>query len=90
MEQVEPLSLDCHEREGAAICPKASIIDGDLLWMGAEPYTDCSKAADLKLCSGAIRRSGPAAIFVVNPLFVRSYFGPGSGSHPHFGWDQVC
>jgi hypothetical protein len=48
------------------------------------------KAADLKLCSGAIRRSGPAAIFVVNPLFVRSYFGPGSGSHPHFGWDPIC
>ena len=23
MEQVKPLSLDCHEREGAAICPGA-------------------------------------------------------------------
>jgi hypothetical protein len=89
MEQVEPLSLDCHEREGAAICPKPSIIDGD--WMGAESHTQiCSKAADLELCSGAIHRSGPAAIFVVNPFFARSYFGPGSGSHPHFGWDPIC
>jgi hypothetical protein len=42
------------------------------------------------LCGGAIRQSGPAAIFVVNPLFARSYLGPGSGSHPHWGWDPVC
>jgi hypothetical protein len=28
--------------------------------------------------------------FVVNPLLAWSYFGPGSGSHPHWGWDAVC
>jgi hypothetical protein len=68
--------LDEHATRAVKICPKTSIIDRELLW--------------LKLCSGATHRSGPAAIFVVNPLFVRSYLGPGIGSHPHWGWDPIC
>ena len=73
MEQVKPLSLDCHEREGAAICPTAST-ETFCGWVQSHTQI-CSKAADLKLCGGAIHRSGPAAIFVVNPLFAWCYFG---------------
>jgi len=34
------VDLTGDEARAVKICPKASIIDRELLWMGAEPYTD--------------------------------------------------
>jgi hypothetical protein len=34
------VDLTGDEARAVRICPKASIIDRELLWMGAEPYTD--------------------------------------------------